>query len=111
MTLTTDKVPLYYNILLIEIGVKATYYKVIFIIICLNDFFKVVAPGNFIGPLTEALQIENQQNYKDRLFFNFCEHIDECIRWIKDHGSPPDFIAIVVDSANNTGIEDVSKHA
>lgn len=72
--------------------------------------FQIVAPGNFITPLIEAFQVENHQNYRDKLFFNFCEHVEESIRWIRDNGSPPDFIVIVVDPTNKTGFDLVSKN-
>uniref|UniRef100_A0A1B6MBQ4 Centromere protein M n=2 Tax=Graphocephala atropunctata TaxID=36148 RepID=A0A1B6MBQ4_9HEMI len=66
---------------------------------------QIISPGEFTEPMKIALQANNKQNFQDRLHYNFCEHVDECLSWMKKNGNSPDYIAIVVDPRNKSCIE------
>lgn len=66
-----------------------------------------MAPGIFIEPLKEALQVANVQRYKEKLLFVFCEDVEDSSSRLNQYGNAPDFIAIILDPTNKTCIESV----
>uniref|UniRef100_A0A1B6IXB5 Uncharacterized protein n=1 Tax=Homalodisca liturata TaxID=320908 RepID=A0A1B6IXB5_9HEMI len=66
---------------------------------------QIICPSHFTELLKIALLADNKQNFDEKLHYNFCEDVEECLSWVERHGNSPDYIVIIVDPKNRLCIE------
>ncbi|KAG8337308.1 hypothetical protein J6590_026273 [Homalodisca vitripennis] len=65
----------------------------------------IICAGDFTEPLKIALLADNKQNFDEKLHYNFCEDLEECLSWVERHGNSPEYIVIIIDPKNRSCIE------